>query len=112
MSEHYWGKWLDPNKTYAAIDYRRDPDDGTRSEYHDITEIDPVLGKRPILIWMDDLKDRHPKCRRWWEYVHTLKEPEFTWYLEMFNSYHDKNALWKRVSGELTGFWNYDKGKY
>ena len=62
---------------------------------------------------MDDLKDRHPECRRWWEYTMSLEEGEDRMeFLRIFNSYHDKNALWKRVSGELLGFENYEKGKY
>ena len=63
---------------------------------------------------MDDLKDRHPECRRWWEYLHSLEEngDMYMSYLHIFRSCHDKNALWKKVSRELIGFWNYDKGKY
>ena len=54
---------LRPDRYYADEDYLRDPEDGTREFYHDPTKIDPLLGKRPLLIWLEDLKDRPPGCR-------------------------------------------------
>ena len=105
---------LRPDRYYADEDYLRDPEDGTREFYHDPTKIDPLLGKRPLLIWLEDLKDRHPKCQEVYEEMKRLEghEPDYTWYMKTFDDCNTKNSLFKRTSGELLGYWHYQKGKY